>query len=437
MRRAFVIMLTVAMTIIVVAFGAISFASLREHSGRNEHAHHIKPKAGRQQQVPRIDGSVDPSSISDIDAHELLFRSLTVTIPNDKNEAQRKASYLRMLGFNDAEASAIINTAYEYKRLIEPLDVQVDNIKSHHWPTPSAAVFAQLTQLQRQKEAIVAASLITPLKVQLGNYGSADKFDRAILNEIKRKTKAFAIDLPTKKVGKWEGLVSNLFSVSAQYAGCDTYVSIYSSTWVDYYDGYIYTSNSYSAPYNNCGHTYTLSFTFNGQTNPSISLWGNSITGTIQTFASVGGYCEQAAQAFGNGNFDAGQNSSQATVNDYVEILAISVSPTTLNTNNAVTASVSYAFTSGATGTGKNIKYHPGYANLSSSLLPADVPVNPSTESTWPLTGSSITFTYSKFGSNTGTFNAYCAFKPGTVEVLGASASAPKTVVGTQQITVN
>jgi len=152
---------------------------------------------------------------------------------------------MRVAGFNDSEASAISNAAYEYKRQIDPLDTEVDNIKNANWPNPTEQVKVQLTQLQQQKEAIIA-SLVGTLHTQLNSYSDNAKLSKHITEVVKKKTKGFAVGLPIKKTSSIRNYISNLFSVSAQAFGCDTYVYIYCNTVVDYSIPAVYADSSWS-----------------------------------------------------------------------------------------------------------------------------------------------------------------------------------------------
>ncbi|MBX3277753.1 MAG: hypothetical protein KF868_07100 [Acidobacteria bacterium] len=429
----------VALIVMFTGLSLITFSGGRSNraAADDRHQDHHSAQIAQTQQLPIVDGSIDPSLIPDIDAHEILFKVLTAENSNDPLLEQRKKSFLRVSGFDEAESAAIVNIAYEYKRIIQPLDDEVESIKMQHWPNPDATVKTQLTQLQKYKEGIVANTFLAPLRAQLSNYGPSEKFDAFITDVIKRKTKGFPTRLPAKQVGWLLDRFTNLFSVSAQAYGCNTYVYIYTNTWVDYYDGYVYCDNYFSAPYDNCGHQYTLSFTLAGQVNPFISLWGNpNGTGIYQTLVDVEGYCPLASAYFGSS-----QDASQTSVDDYIEVHpmnGITLDYQTLPSgamDEKVTASIGYGFTAGAVG--KTVRLNPGFSSFTGSLVAGDVGVEPSTEQYVAVTGAAFTLKYRKvYTINTGSFKAYAGFKPGTVHVLGATASMPRTTTSTQSITV-
>jgi hypothetical protein len=193
----------VALSVMLTGLALITFNSSRSNKtvADDQHQGHYSAQIAQTQQLPIVDGSIDPSLIPDIDAQEILFKALTSENPNDPLIEQRKKSFLRVYGFDEAETAAIVNIAYEYKRIIQPLDDEVESIKMQHWPNPDASVRAQLTQLQKYKERIVANTFLAPLRAQLSNYGPSEKFDAFITDVIKRKTKGFLTKLPAKQVG--------------------------------------------------------------------------------------------------------------------------------------------------------------------------------------------------------------------------------------------
>lgn len=407
------------------ALFVITIVATRNYAIEDKHAGHHQAKADGQKKSPKVDGSKDPYSIPDVDAQEMLFKILSASNPDDKLQEQRKRSYLRMAGFEGAEAAAITNAAHEYQRMISPLDAEVNQIKNQHWPNPDGNVKSQLIQKQKQKEDIMNISIVSPLKKQLNSYNQTGKFEKFILNEIKSKTKGFAVEMPSKKVSNLIDHTSNLFAVSAQAGGCDASVYIYSSTWADYYDGYVYCDNSYSAPYNNCGHSYTLSYTMNGSSWPSISLWGASLTGTIQTLTNLEGYCEQAAILFGNGIFAAGNNSSSTTLEDYVEIGMFNSHGSVINNqpgNEKVTTTVNFSATAGAAG--KSFNINPGVSALTGITIDK-ITIEPSGQTAITVAGTTFEIKYSVPGTNDqGSFKPYVVCTTGNVTVLGSPKSA-------------
>jgi hypothetical protein len=305
MKRFTIVLIAAVSTVL-----AITAVATSNFSSDDKHPGHHQEKNKTQHSPPSVDGSVNPELIPDAAAYEILFRLLSTNNPNenDTKASQRKSAYLRVAGFSDAEAAAISNTAYEYKRQIDPLDTEVDQIKNQHWPNPDLNVMGQLKQKQKQKEDIMS-SLEGGLKGQLNNYNASAKLDKHITGRIKKKTKGFNVGLPPKKISSIGDYFSNLFSVSAQAPGCDTSIYIYVDTVVSMDSFMVYGSSSFSLPYDNCGHSVTLNTNLNGVTSPlEISLTDgvNYIDGLFQTDAQADVYCPVANQTYwGGDNADA------------------------------------------------------------------------------------------------------------------------------------
>ncbi|MGH9877573.1 MAG: hypothetical protein ACRD5H_08035, partial [Nitrososphaerales archaeon] len=285
---------------------AITAVATSNFSADDKHSGHHQEKDNAQKPQARVDGAMNPELIPDSAAYEILFRLLSSSDPTEQKREQRKSAYLRGAGFSDAEAAAITNAAYEYKRQIEPLDTEVDNIKHASWPNPSSQVMNQLTQLQRQKENLIDG-LVRGLENQLVFYNST-KFRNHIAGEIKRKTKGFGTTLPTKKVGKLGNFFSEFFTVSAQASGCDALVYLYNNVTVDWNYMVVYGTGSYSLPYNNCGHTVNLATSLSGPSGTYIAggegvslglqYGGQYLDGYFLSNTEAEGWCPVVLAAF-------------------------------------------------------------------------------------------------------------------------------------------
>jgi len=323
--------LVCAMFLLMVLFASISWNYVA--SGNSDHKNHSILNQGKPD--PKVDGSRNPELIPDVAAYEILFRMLSSSTPEAKKE-QRKSAYLRVSGFNEAEAAAISNAAHEYKRLIEPLDTAADNIKNVHWPNSSQQAMDQLAQLEAQKEGIIN-NIATGLKNQLSNYNPS-KFSKHLTDDIKRKTKGFASGLPLKKVSGIRQRFSNLFAASAQSCDANTYV--YSSTVVDMPGLAVYANGSWSMPYNNCNHVITLSTTLQGAGSASggdgayfnLDVGSYFVDGYFLSTTSADAFCPVA-----NANSYAGSNSSDATVEPFVQVVRLYANNANVNPNVAVT----------------------------------------------------------------------------------------------------
>jgi hypothetical protein len=301
--------------IFVILFAVTSFATSRFASGNltdDKHAAHLRVQNAQnktQAPEPRVDGKITPDLIPDAAAYEILFRLLSAIDPQEEKIELRKSAYLRAAGFNNAEAAAISNAAYEYKRQVESLDTEADNIKNQYWPHPSQEVMGTLTQLQNRKEAIIM-SIADDLQRQLNNY-KPEKLEKYIKDQVKRKTKGFSSSLPDKKISIFRQFFSDIFTASAQAPGCDALVYMYNTVTIDWNQFIVFGSGSYSLPYNNCGHTVNLStelwaggFYATGGQGTYINLYsgGSYISGNFLSTTTGEGYCPVANQTFPTGS---------------------------------------------------------------------------------------------------------------------------------------
>jgi|GEM_PF-3273554 len=318
MKRAVILPIALVTTLLTITVvGTSNFLTENKHTG------HHQAQGNSQNRAPDVDGSVNPNLIPDFAAHEIVFRLIS-TNSSDDPQRVRKNAYLKLSGFSDAEAAAITNAAFEYKRQTDPLDAQVDNIKNRTWPNPSQQVMDQLAQLETQKEAIIA-TIVAALQNQLSHYDPS-KFRTHIDKEVKRKTKGFRTGLPSKKVSGIRKFISNLFTVSAQAAGCDTLTYIYTTTVVDWTQLAIVTNASYSTPYNNCGHVTTLSTTMmnsggtvatggDGAYFSLVDPYGHLLDGYFFSTTEANSFCPVVSQTF-----YAGSNTSDTTATPYLRV---------------------------------------------------------------------------------------------------------------------
>lgn len=142
-----------------------------------------------------IDGAKNPEQISDLAAYSLFFRFLS----GRKTEAEKnraKAYLKQMLRGEDcgkpapsenAQITAILAVAEGFEQRVGVLDRQAKEIKGRAGSSRSAEVRANLKQLQKQKEAIVA-DVMASLPGRLGGEG-AEKMRQHINSVFKRKMK--------------------------------------------------------------------------------------------------------------------------------------------------------------------------------------------------------------------------------------------------------
>ncbi len=290
------------------------------------HKHHQQAQSEQQQKQPVVDGAAVPGAIPDHAAQEVVLRLLASDEPDRLGD--RKRAYLRAYGFDENAQAALMLAAREYKRLVEPIEREADDIKDHNWPNPGSTARARLNQLQRDKEEVIAG-VASELNGRLQTYRSFDKWTHHFSNTVKRKIKGFASELPTRKIGFFR-LLPDPFAAYAQAGGCDpTYV--YTDAVYDDYSLLIYGYSSYSAGANNCGHdfypstqiTHTGAPTAYGTDYAVFNLDAGSYyyDGSFFVYTGVEGFCPVAQVTF-----PAGNNSDSEVVNATVAVTRLTAS---------------------------------------------------------------------------------------------------------------
>lgn len=400
------------------------------HSSRYSHSQ------TRRHIAPQVDGAINPDQIPDLAAYEIVFRLLTAPHFNDP-DGSRKRVYTRHAGFDEAEAVALFNAAYEYKLRIEPLDALVDDIKNAHWPNPSQQVMNQLAQLQAQKESVIA-EVVAALQARLNNHNPL-KFRRYVDGQVKRKTEGFGSRLPSKKVSAIKDFFSNLFTASAQ-ASCDSQIYIYVNTYADMDNLMVYGDGSYSMPYNNCGHTITLSAEMSIPGGGSVSGYGGSAEyGLDQGGTLIDGYFLATVEAdyycpVVNETYYGGRNADATIVAPYIKLVGFqSVTPTIITYGSSSTTTATVSFRASIDAAGKAFYITPDVEFTSGDLRVDDLNTNPSSGASVTVSGISFTIQYTVMtAARSGKFKPGVRATSGTVEVL-----PPTDVQSSTQVSVN
>lgn len=162
-----------------------------------------------------IDGSKTPNLVPDRVAYFVLFGA----IPEQKKDEESiklvrdyvshilggcskcksvkdKGDFEQAKKDHNQDIDGFLGLVTDFRQRVGVLDRQVIGIKNRHWPNPSPAIMAQLTQLQRQREAIVD-ELTRYLPFRLQGEGVNGIKDR--ISKIKDKIKM--IPAPTGPPG--------------------------------------------------------------------------------------------------------------------------------------------------------------------------------------------------------------------------------------------
>jgi len=202
-------MLKVALTLLVFAVFVFSFSHYG-HSNEYQPAALNKPLARQLVQQPEdplgtVKGAENPALIPDQIAYSLLFRLLSDR-RTDPDGKQARAYIRQALGCQEcdqnggkisqqthnsvateADIEAILAAADEFQRQVQSLDQQAKLTKDCHWPLPSKNVMGELSNMQRQKEQILA-SVTNDLPRRLSETGNS-KLLKFINERFKRNMK--------------------------------------------------------------------------------------------------------------------------------------------------------------------------------------------------------------------------------------------------------
>ena len=133
-----------------------------------------------------INGNDNPGLIPDHVAYTLVLRTIATRQRTDFEKARSRA-WAKSIGLNDAAGDKLIEVANEFEARVRALDQQAKEIKDRTWPNPGDGTIAQLTTLQRKKEALVA-EVTASLPVRLGQETAA-KLHQHTTDHLKRKMK--------------------------------------------------------------------------------------------------------------------------------------------------------------------------------------------------------------------------------------------------------
>lgn len=199
--------IAIVTSIVVIAAMVIVVVKGKSSDLRNTVPTNVASPSSKEQKkdVPgTIDGSKNPNLIPDRAAYLVLFG----VIPEQKDEksTKRVRDYVGQIlggcskckgvkdkdGFEKAkkdhnqDIDGFLRVAADFRQRKGALDRQVAEIKDRHWPNPSPAIMEQLTQLQRQKEAMVdELTSDIPFKVKVEGVNGI----KAHISNIKGKIK--------------------------------------------------------------------------------------------------------------------------------------------------------------------------------------------------------------------------------------------------------
>ncbi|MBX3278976.1 MAG: hypothetical protein KF868_13315 [Acidobacteria bacterium] len=268
-----------------------------------QHKNHSRPTV-------LFDGSVNPASIPDHVAYDILFRIFSAPELTELDK-EKKNIYARTAGFTETEDSLIRDIAAEYEGRIQPINARINDIKDLNWPHPGVVAIGKLQQLKEEKQNLIS-SVVTDLQTRAGaNNADAEKVQRFITEYIKPRIKGFGTDpsQPKRKVSSLLDKLTNYFTAYAQASYCGGFVYAYSNTTYSMSLCYLWGDGSYYAEPDSCGHTFNTMVTTTGpggiyQSSSSgtsiylIDANGFPISGSFYTEVDIEGFCSIVNQAF-------------------------------------------------------------------------------------------------------------------------------------------
>lgn len=310
------------------AFTVINLGSLSNAAGR--FTGYIRtsqsPQDSNRQRLPALfDGSVNPASIPDHVAYDILFRIFSAS-EDTELDREKKRVYAQLAEFNEDQANLFRYIAYDYEQRVRAINERIKVIKDRNWPNPSSTTIGQLQQLKVEKQNLISA-VITDLQLRASASNiDVGKVQRFIVEYMKPRIKGFGTDStqPKRKIGSLMERISGLFTGHAQASYCGGYVYAYSNTTYSLSLCYLWGDGSYYAEPDSCGHTYNTMVTTTGpggihqssSSGTSIYLIDGSgfpIAGTFFSETDVEGFCSIVNQAF-SAAFAPSQNQTPLSV---------------------------------------------------------------------------------------------------------------------------
>ncbi|MCW5967440.1 MAG: hypothetical protein KIT57_02935 [Blastocatellales bacterium] len=326
MSRMFVclsLLLTGLFAFTVINLNSLLYATGR-FTGYSQTPQHPQ-RSDHQRPAALFDGYINPSSIPDHVAYDILFRIFSASEDTELDREKKKV-YAQLAGFNENEANLFRYMAYDYEKRVRAINERVKEIKDRNWPNPGSPAIVQLQQLKGEKQNLISA-VVTDMQIRASaNNMDAGKVQQFIVEYIKPRIKGYATDpsQPKRKVGSQMERISGLFTSYAQASYCGGYVYAYSNTTYSMSLCYLWGDGSYYAEPDSCGHTYNTMVTTTGpggiyqssSSGTSVYLIDGSgfpIAGSFFSETDVEGFCSIVNQAF-SAAFAPSQNQTPLSV---------------------------------------------------------------------------------------------------------------------------
>jgi hypothetical protein len=212
-----------------------------------------------------VNGKNNPSLISDTVAYDVFFRSL-VSSPRESAATQSRLRDLaRKMGIAAGDADAIRAVAEEFSQNVALFDEQAGAIKDKHLPNLTPEDANQLTDLQKQKEALIT-STVASLIGRLGRR-LADALRLHITGYVKPRVRSMQVPPSNHRhdsagrgnAGAFHILKAGYNPARSYFGiGMNGYGHLYMDGWQDTGAGLVYGHSLLTEDYNNYGHTWSV-----------------------------------------------------------------------------------------------------------------------------------------------------------------------------------
>ncbi|HEX8072943.1 MAG TPA: hypothetical protein VF546_23560 [Pyrinomonadaceae bacterium] len=205
------------------------------------------------------DGITNPSGVSDSVAYDIFLRSFTFR----PEESAYAAGWLRALanemGLSATEADALRRAAAEYDQLASVLDERAARISDRRLPNLTMQDAAELAELQRRKEALVA-SFVASFPDRLGQR-LAGLSQSYVERRVKPRVRNFQPQTtPQLSQHKPVRFMTTGLSPAQTYngVGMNGYGHLYISSWQDAAANSVCGRGLVTEDYNMYGHTWSV-----------------------------------------------------------------------------------------------------------------------------------------------------------------------------------
>jgi hypothetical protein len=176
--------------VVALCLSVYQLSTAQKHFGNKSNAYFALPGQWLlmppEQKTELIDGAKNPEKIPDHVAYAMVFR--VIAGRDQESEKQSVRAYINQLGLGaqkcmscpkeankeaaDPEIEAMFEAAQSYNQQVASLDMQAKAIKEATWRNPTAEARAELARLQKEKESLIKA-LVVSLHKRLGPGASA------------------------------------------------------------------------------------------------------------------------------------------------------------------------------------------------------------------------------------------------------------------------